>query len=330
MKAPDNLTDWLPFFLSAHEGQLAVEWGYAGRERFSEPFFHDTLQRLMARPFNRAFRRQTPLSLLPEQAISHPGLPLRGLIFHMSRCGSTLVSQALAALSDTVVLSEPEPVGTLLEWLVSGLLPAEDGTELLRGLLSALGRPRRPGDLSLFMKTECWHICHIDRMLGAFPGMPWVFIYRDPLEVLVSQARMPSLYMVPGSMVHHGLLAPAQLLTRPLEHAAWMLENILKAATQAMAQHPGGLLVNYEELPDAIETRLAGHFGLEFDEADLDALRAVSALNAKQPHQAFLSDSAEKRASANAGLRAATERWLAEPYAELERLRREIPTSEGL
>jgi hypothetical protein len=116
MNNSDTLSGWLPFFLSAHEGQRQVEWAYMGQERFTEPFFLDTLQILLRRPFNQVFRQQSGLDLLLERAQSHPGLPLKGIVFHMSRCGSTLAAQWLAALSDSVVLSEPEPLDTLLQW----------------------------------------------------------------------------------------------------------------------------------------------------------------------------------------------------------------------
>lgn len=210
----------------------------------------------------------------------------------------------------------------MLQWLIAApAFDAEAGLDLLRGLLAALGQPRRAEDRRLFLKTECWHVCHIDRILSAFPGIPWIFLYRDPLEVLVSQARMPSLYLVPGSLVQHGMHPPEHLLTRPLDHAAWMLAHIMDDAALAMIRHPGGLLVNYRELPEILETRLAGHFGLALDEGEMAALRAACARDAKNPHQAFQADSTEKHASAHTGIREATARWLAAPYAELEQMR---------
>lgn len=322
MTPADTLAGWLPLFLSTRGGQPAVEWGYMGTQRFTAPFFHDTLQQLLARPFNRAFRQKTPLDTLQERANTHPGLPLSGLVFHMSRCGSTLVSQSLAALDDAVALSEPEPVDTLLQWLIAAPdFDSEAGSALLRGLLSALGQPRRAEDRRLFLKTECWHVCHIDRLLRAFPGVPWIFVYRDPLEVLVSQARMPAMYMVPGSLVSHGLDAPPELMARPLDHAAWILGRIMADAHAAMNRHPHGMLVDYRELPDALETRVAGHFGLGLEAADIAALRGVRARDSKNPHTAFQADSAEKQAAANAGMRETAARWLDEPYAALSALR---------
>lgn len=319
----NGLHGWIPFFLSRLDCQPTVEWGYIGQQRYTEPFFDDTLQRLLAHPFNRVFRQHTPLDTLTERVHSHPGLPLHGLIFHMSRCGSTLVAQAFAALSDSVVLSEPASLGILLEWQIAA--PSGDAgaaASLLRGLLSALGQPCRTADRRLFLKTECWHICHIDRLLTALPGVPWVFLYREPLQVLASHARMPSVYLMPGTGIHHGLMPPAALLTQPLQHAAWMLGRIMADASAALSRYPNGLLVDYCELPEAIETRIADHFGLYLQAADIAALRHACLRDAKKPEAIFLPDSADKQAVANADLRDAASRWLDGPYAELSALAR--------
>ncbi len=311
-----TLAGWIPLFLSARGGQPQVDWGYMGQERFIEPFCHETLQKLASRPFNQLFRQQSGLDLLRERARSHPGLPLKGIVFHMSRCGSTLAAQWLAALSDSVVLSEPEPLDTLLQWPA----PASDA-ETIRALLAALGQPRRDNDRRLFLKADCWHTSHIDRLLAAFPGTPWIFLYRDPVEVLVSQQRMPGWHLVPGSMEGHGLRPPEELMCNSLGHGAWILSAILKQAAQAMQRHGNGILMNYSELPSALETRLAGHFGIDLAAQDMAALHAITGRSAKQRHVAFQPDAADKRAAADAGVLELAARWLDEPYRELERMR---------
>jgi hypothetical protein len=317
MSGPDAMAGWLPFFVTAHDGQRQVEWGYMGRERFTEPFFLETLQVLLRRPFNQAFRRQSGLDLLLERAQSHPGLPLKGIVFHMSRCGSTLAAQWLAALPDSVVLSEPEPLDTLLQWPA----PFSD-TETIQAVLSALGQPRRESDRGLFLKTDCWHMAHIDRLLTAFPRTPWVFLYRDPVEVLVSHQRMPGWHMVPGSMAVHGLHPPAELWNNPLGNGAWILSAMLKQAGQAMERHDNGLLLNYSELPEALETKLAAHFGMELTTSTIETLRPITRRHSKRNQAVFLVDTDEKRAAADSVILELTERWLNEPYQALEQLRR--------
>lgn len=316
MNGPDNMAGWLPFFLTAHNGQRQVEWGYMGRERFTEPFFLDTLQRLLYRQFNHLFRRQSGLDLLLERAQSHPGLPLKGIVFHMSRCGSTLAAQWLAALPDSVVLSEPEPLDTLLQWP-----EPYSGTATIQALLTALGQPRREEDRRLFLKTDCWHTAHIDRLLTAFPGTPWIFLYRNPVEVLVSHQRMPGWHMVPGTMTGHGLHPPDKLSNNPLSNGAWILSAILDQAGQAMKRHGNGLLLNYSELPEALEDKLAIHFGLDLSTQDAETLRAVAGRHSKHRHAEFKPDAAEKRAVADTHILALAERWLDKPYRLLEQLR---------
>lgn len=312
----DLLAGWIPLFLSDRNGQPAVDWAYTGAERFTEPFCFDTLQRLALRPFNRLFRRQTGLDVLRQRSRSHPGLPLRGLVFHMSRCGSTLAAQWLAALPDSVVLSEPEPVDTVLQW------SAPDGDALmLRALLCALGQPRRASDRSLFLKTDCWHMVHIARLLAAFPDTPWIFLYRDPVEVLVSHRHMPGWQLVPGSMRGHDLQAPDAVMNNPLGHGAWIMSVILERARQAMLRHGNGLLLNYSELPQALETRLAKHFGIAPDVLGGAELRAVTGRHAKQPHATFQSDSVTKRACADDEVLSLAARWLDKPYRALEAMR---------
>jgi len=318
MSGNDFLAGWVPLYLQ----RGSVQWGYMGSERFTDPFCQDTLQGLAKRPFNQLFRQRTGLEVLTQRAGSHPGLPLRGIVFHMSRCGSTLIAQALTALADSVVLSEPPDVDTLLQWLVASPDYDRDaGTVLLRGLVAALGQPRRAQDRRLFVKTDCWHILHIDRILSAFPGVPWLFLYRDPLEVLVSQSRIPALYMIPGFLVQHGLTPPATLSVQPLEQGAWVLSQILETAARAIRQYPGGLLVNYRQLPEAIGGIINDHFKLGLTAADVAAIGMATARDAKNPQRVFEVDSAAKHADADARLRAMASRWLDRPYDELERLR---------
>src|SRR5262249_57696026 len=93
-------------------GGPLVDWWHLGGVRFTDPFFEQTIATAMAHPFNLLFRPATQLRALAAPAT--PELRPAGLIFHMSRCGSTLVAQMLAALAGNVVLSEPTPLDHVL------------------------------------------------------------------------------------------------------------------------------------------------------------------------------------------------------------------------
>src|SRR6185437_13560164 len=95
---------WVPAQVRWTAAGPVVDWCHLGDLRFIAPFFEQTIDDAMAHPFNLLFARSTPLA---DIAHHEPELRPAGLIFHMSRCGSTLVSRMLAALPRNVVLSEP-------------------------------------------------------------------------------------------------------------------------------------------------------------------------------------------------------------------------------
>ena len=86
---------WLPIGTSWWHDQLYIQWSYFGKQRLREPFFQGSVQRCLFKPFNQLFRYMTPITSLPDWLQDYPGLRPSGFIFHMSRCGSTLVSQML-------------------------------------------------------------------------------------------------------------------------------------------------------------------------------------------------------------------------------------------
>src|ERR1041384_7884431 len=117
--------------------------GHLGGLRFTAPFFEQTIGQAMRHPFNLLFGHSSPLAEIAARADDMPELEPSGFIFHMSRCGSTVVSQMLAALPRNVVLSEPAPIDQILR--LPDRFPNAPESEVvrcLRGLVVALGRRR--------------------------------------------------------------------------------------------------------------------------------------------------------------------------------------------
>ena len=139
----------------------------------------------------------TPLDALAELQAADPGLPPTGFIFHMSRCGSTLVAQLLAALPQNIVISEAGPVDAVLRanWYDPNITSAQR-IAWLRALLSAYARPRH-GEQHFYVKFDSWHTLELPLIQAAFPDVPWIFLYRDPVQVLVSHQRQRGSQMVP-------------------------------------------------------------------------------------------------------------------------------------
>lgn len=292
------MTGAVPYRLDYREGAPQVEWIVTGGERFTEPFYCDTIRRL-ARG-NRAVnadgvRRRTPLSTLSAIA---PGPSPAAIIFHVSRCGSTLVSRMLAALPNHCVASEPPIVDDLLQ--TARHIPAstdEERIAWLRGAVAAIGAAHDGGGRQ-FLKVDCWQIFSLPLIQRAFPGVPLLFIHRHPVEVMVSLLAQPSLTLV------RDVVTPAQLglslaerdALSPEEYAAAVLGAFFRMA----AEHRAALVpVAYEQLPSFVWESMPG---IAFTADEKAELQATAAVDAKNPNRPFTPDAQEKRRRASAAI----------------------------
>lgn len=313
-----NLHGWLPVRVVAGKNSPRAEWTLMGKQRLLDPFFEETLRRQMDHPFHHLFRRETSMDEMAAWTDAHPGAPLQGIIFHVSRCGSTLLSRQLMALEQNIIASEPAPLDDLLRLLLDqpGLQRATM-VRWLRVLISALAQPRN-GEQAFYLKTDCWHIHHFELLREAFPATPWIFLYRNPVEVMVSHARIPALWTIPG------LMPPAALKMEPSDwnpaqqdvYLARALAKICRAGLRAAQHSSGGQLVNYSELPEAMYGRLSAHFCLRAE--DVPAMRQAAQQSAKSPDALFAKDDHTKQAEATDRLRAVVAEHLLPVYAELE------------
>ena len=308
---------WLPAEVAWDGAQHTVEWAHFGARRLAEPFYEGSLQVARRRPFNRLFRFRTPLAQLVAAASGLVSRKPDGLIFHMSRCGSTLAAQMLARLDGHIVVSEAPPLDAVAQLCRAGE-PAD--VALLRAMVGALGQVRNPGEDRYFLKLDSWHILALPLFRRAFPDTPWMFLYRDPVEVMVSQARQRGVQMVPGFVPPslYGLDLPGGVPDE--DYWARVLAVICQAAADGHAEG-GGLLVNYRQLPDALASSILPHFGIAPTVEERRAMAQTALRDAKAPSSGFVSDSTAKQQAATAAIQAACERHLAGVYGRLEDIR---------
>ncbi|MDE1156501.1 MAG: sulfotransferase [Acidobacteriaceae bacterium] len=316
-----TMTGWIPYQISLAEDHPSVRWTQLGTTRLLEPFFEETLQKQLNQPFHQLFARQTSMDVLLELAETRSSLPLRGIVLHMSRCGSTLLSQMLAASPRNVVASEPSPLDAILR--AQSTYPQLDhATHIrwIRAMAHALAQPRTGQEDAFYLKLDCWHLNQLALLREAFPEAPLLFLYREPLEVMVSHARMPAAWSIPG------ILHPLAL---SLKHEDWEPQHLERYAAKALAnfcrngllaaEACNALLVNFTQLPVAVFGSIAQHFSLRLE--DYPAMLAQSQRDAKRPYQPFTPDSEQKRAEASPQVQEATELLLRELYQQLEAAR---------
>lgn len=295
-----------------------VDWCYLGDLRFTQPFFGQTIDEALRRPFSLLFRHQTSLDFLEQLNSVQPGLVPAGFIFHMSRCGSTLIAQMLGALPQNIVIAEAAPIDFVLS---AGPTPVtrEQRGRWLRWIIGALGRPRDTSAAHYFIKFDCWHILHLPLIREIFPEVPWIFLYRDPVEVLASHRNHAGAQMLPGAVVPPLLALEEEELRRtPLDvYGARVLARLCEAGL-AYAQAQGGKLLNYSELPEAVEKTLLPLWRVGYPQADLQRLRQASQRDAKNPALPFESRRRDLPTAAGDRLKLLADQWLRPIYDRLE------------
>lgn len=308
-----NFDGWLPIRVWPVAGLWQVDWCWFGDRPLQQPFFRDAVEDALRLPFNQVFRRQTPLSALTQWHRQSPGLAPSAFILHASRCGSTLISQMLAWLDDHIVVSEPPPLDALLR----GELPETERRAAISGLLSAYGQRRRGIEQRLVIKLDAWNIGEWPLLQACFPDTPWLFVYRDPLEIAVSHVRRPGMHMVPG-MLGECVLDDGLPFTGSEDFIARRLGHLL-ASAYLHCREGDGLLVNYSELPEAMAGRLAKFFRLNVEQRQ--QVLAATMQHAKQPSQRFVADGEDKRREASPWLRERVRQCAQDAFLNLELLR---------
>src|SRR5215217_8198655 len=211
---------WLPVDAVVVEGRPGLWWMDMAGVSLAEPFFHETVGR--AKRENRA-ERFTEFDVLLQLEKQIENVQPTGFIFHSSRCGSTLISNACRAIAGSIVLSEANAIDKLVARFIT------DTTEnmkeslysvFLRGVVHALAQRRTGSEKHLFIKFACCSFTQIERIKRIWPRVPWIFLYRDPIETIVSNlADVPPWLKDSDGRVLASITgtSPAEVAEMPLE-----------------------------------------------------------------------------------------------------------------
>lgn len=318
-----ELDGWMPIRLYWQQAQPTVDWCYVGDERFTDPFFDQTIERRLRHPFNLLFRHQTPVEALIKKQTLHPGLQPDGFIFHMSRCGSTLISQMLAALPENIVISEAGPLDAVLRAnFTDATINEERQTALFKAMVSAYGQPRS-GERHYFIKFDAWHAMYLPLIARAFPSVPRIFVYRNPVEVMVSQLKREVSWMMTGEL-EPALLGLDKRAAAQMPREEYCARVLAKICRDALESQSRLLLLNYRQLPEAVCSLLPDYFRVNYTTADLELMRRAAQFDAKSPRLNFADDAPAKHHEATASIRQLAEQWLNPLYQQLEALRKDL------
>ena len=287
--ASHELKNWVPWKLSG----TSCEWLYTGYKKFTEPFFDDTI--LVCRNLDENRKRYkvvSHLEMLPEWADDIKTLIPSVIIFHVSRCGSTLLSQLLALDENQIVLSEVPFFDELLR------LPyKEHAVEIkiadnyLKAAIKYYGQRKSGNEKYLFIKSDSWHLHFYGRLRALFPLAHFILLYRNPLEVIQSHQKQRGMQSVPG-IIEPAVFGFSKEIDEP--NLDLYMANVLKSYFRVMIEitknDPLALPVNYNEGMNNILKKITAFTGLPVTKETEELITERSRFHAKHPHRLFIED----------------------------------------
>jgi len=325
-----ELAQWTPIRLTLERPEPVVDWCDLRGIAFREPFFMQTVARWANQTADGGEPpRPVVRTLLSDlEAVDAVGecLAPSGFIFHMSRCGSTVLSRLFGTVPGAVVVSEAEPINTFLEADPNELNEAAL-VHCLRLMIRALGRKRFGDERHYVVKFSSWNVRRLDLLRRAFPDTPWIFVYRQPIEVVSSVLKGS-----PGWMQLQRFPAQAEyLLGIPADECADMpadefcVRGLAGFCAAALAGADGrALFIDYRDLPQAAWGAVAPHFNIPLGPEHVAGMRAEAHYYAKDAERRpFVADTAEKR-TVTAEIEALSTQWLSPLFLELQARRAAI------
>lgn len=318
-----ELAGWLPVDVSIEGGRPLVRWLDFRGARLSEPFFEQTVRRVRGGRHGAA-ELLTDFEALIQLEKSADLLRPDGFIFHASRCGSTLVANACHALDGAVVVSEAPPVDKLVWDYLVGDDPARAllRRAFLRAAVHLTGRRRLGDERRLYVKFSCCSLLRLAFVRSIWQDVPWVFIHREPVEIIVSNMRAVPEWLRSESQPEMasavtGLPAEEAAGLSREEFCARALGRFFDAAAEAADAR--AMLVGYEELSASKLVEVVRFFGASPTEAEARRVSETARLYAKDaaPARPFTPDGEAKRAEATPLVREVSDRWAARPYRRL-------------
>lgn len=272
-------------------------------------------------------------------------LQLTGVVFHESRCGSTLVANSLIGMNPSKhrVYSESSPpiqaLGVCGENY--GRCSLDQAAQIVKDVMYLMGRTDNHDETRYFFKIQSAGTRNLDVFRKAFPETPWLFVYRDPVQVMMShfaQGEKSATCLQSKRHPHHFLqdLAERKGYDRSLSefkpvkfcaaHLATLTENALSHIQESNGL---GRPVNYITLPAILYETILPSWGVEVSPEEIDNIKTVSGTysKARKGHAEWKEDSELKEHAATPDVQEAAKEFMQESYDKLEELAKATSTS---
>jgi len=224
------------------------------------------------------------------------------------------------------VLSEAPAIDKLIarfftdvnkEWLYS---------VFLRGVVHALGQRRSGNEQHLFIKFACTSFAQIERITRIWPHVPWLFLYRDPIETIMSNIKSPPSWLLDDDwrvLASISGVSPNEVAAMSLEERCARSIGAFYSRAVALANDKS-MLLNYNQLSVPVISSVLEFFNVSPSTQELEAIARASGVYSKEVSRTrpFEDDAGAKQKLASDLVREVAARWSNEPYQRLEEKRK--------
>lgn len=292
---PHPLRHWIPYKLLPTNAQPNCRWLYLADQPLNAPFFGDTQQQCLSHPFDSGARAvESSLDGLIDMAQTVSAVAPSAFIFHVSRCGSTLLSQLLSLNKRHIVLSEVPLLDTLLR--LSHETGADQPDRAFQATLRLLSHKRTDRETHIFIKTDSWHILAYETIRRLYPTTPFILLYRTPDAVIRSQRNRRGIQAIPGLIPPEFFgFTPDQVAGIDLDvYMAIVLKRYFEVMLLVAEKDSNCLLINYQADGMAMLHQSIQFLKLTPDEADYAEMEHRCSYHGKYPDQVFLEETIEQ------------------------------------
>lgn len=296
MNKPSPIAGWIPIKLYPEDENLLCRWLYVGDKNFTEPFFDETISACRSLPENGHLRRSmSSTDVLVDWAKEVDVIEPTAFIFHISRCGSTLISQMLGMKPSNIILSEVPFFDDLLRYgkmhhCMPEILPQ------LKAALGFYGAKRNENHQQLFIKTDSWHIHFYKELRALYTTVPFFLLYRKPDEVIRSQQKKRGMQAIPN-LLEADIFGfdKDKISTIPLdEYMGMVIESYLTAFLEILKNDKAAYAINYHDGAMHITDTIASVTRMPITDAEKLLMQKRAGFHAKFPEQVFKEEQPEE------------------------------------
>jgi hypothetical protein len=318
-----DLKGWLPVDAVVVDGRPGLWWMEMSGVSLAEPLFQQTVDRAKANGRGELF---TEFDVLLQLEKSLDSVEPTGFIFHSSRCGSTLVANACRAITNSIVLSEANAIDKLIARLITDNDAIKESlySVFLRDVVRVLGQRRSGNEQHLFVKFACCSFAQIERIRRIWPRVRWIFLYRDPIETIVSNLNDVPPWLNSDRRVLAAIVGVSEdaVAEMSLEELCARTIGSFYAKAQSLANE-NSMLLNYNQLSVPVISSVLSFFKVSSSAEELETIARAARVYSKEVSgtRAFSDDAGAKQKLASDRVREAAAAWAIEPYRLLEQKR---------